>query len=193
MAHPSYGTPVCPTLPRRAPWPHTPVRAWGVQDVTTHATLRSRRTKAQPVSHVQGLGDGDAPTSPIKDTRLEGVGCRPMLGREARPPGPHPQPHAAPWSPTPEAHATAGSAIRLRPRFRLLLAAAEYALRASSCRCTGCRHATWSAGEEPWQHDRPPPTTSHPVSRRSISTTLSQILPRHRSPSRSRSRWQYLA
>ena len=36
----------------------------------THAPLRSRRTKAQSVSHVQGLGDGDFPTSPLKDTRL---------------------------------------------------------------------------------------------------------------------------
>jgi hypothetical protein len=31
---------------------------------------------------------------------LEGVGCRPMLGREARPPWPHPQSRAAPWSPS---------------------------------------------------------------------------------------------
>ena len=38
--------------------------------MTTHAPLRSRRTKAKSVCHVQGLGDGDVPTSPLKDTRL---------------------------------------------------------------------------------------------------------------------------
>ena len=48
--------------------------------MTTHAPLRSRRTKAQSVCHVQGLGDGDAPTSPSKDTRLFPVACRPLLG-----------------------------------------------------------------------------------------------------------------
>ena len=34
--------------------------------MTTHAPLRSRRTKAESVCHVRGLGNGDAPTSPIK-------------------------------------------------------------------------------------------------------------------------------
>jgi hypothetical protein len=34
--------------------------------VTTHAPLRSRRTKAESVYHVQVRGDGDVPTSPIK-------------------------------------------------------------------------------------------------------------------------------
>jgi hypothetical protein len=34
--------------------------------VTTHAPLRSRRTKAESVCHVRVLGDGDSPTSPIK-------------------------------------------------------------------------------------------------------------------------------
>src|SRR5262245_36164499 len=62
-------TPVCPTLRIRAPWHQTTVRARGVQDVTTHAPLRSQGTKAKSVSHVQGLRDGDAPTSPLKDTR----------------------------------------------------------------------------------------------------------------------------
>jgi hypothetical protein len=38
--------------------------------VTTHAPLRSRCTKAKSVCHVQGLGDGDFPTSLLKDTRL---------------------------------------------------------------------------------------------------------------------------
>jgi hypothetical protein len=51
--------------------------------VTTHAPLRSRRTKAKSVCHVQGLGDGDAPTSLTKDTRLLGVGCRPIIGNES--------------------------------------------------------------------------------------------------------------
>src|SRR5205814_4653667 len=76
------GTPVCPTLQRRAQWHQTTVRAQGVQDVTTHAPLRSRRTKAQAVYHVRVLRDGDAPTSPLKDTRLLGVGCRPMFGTD---------------------------------------------------------------------------------------------------------------
>jgi len=34
--------------------------------VTTHAPLRSQRTTAQSVCHVRVLGDGDAPTSPVK-------------------------------------------------------------------------------------------------------------------------------
>ena len=46
----------------------------GVQDVTPHAPLRSPWTQARSVCHVRGLGDGDAPTSLTKDTRLEGVG-----------------------------------------------------------------------------------------------------------------------
>src|SRR5262245_33265622 len=66
MRQDSCGTPVCPALPIRAQWHQTTVRAWGVQDVTTHAPLRSRRTQAQSVCHVRGLGDGDTPTSPIK-------------------------------------------------------------------------------------------------------------------------------
>jgi hypothetical protein len=48
--------------------------------VTTHAPLRSRRTKAQSVCHVQGVGDGDFPTSPLKDTRLLAVACKPLFG-----------------------------------------------------------------------------------------------------------------
>src|SRR5439155_23254210 len=82
------GTPVCPTLQRRAPWHQTTVRAWGVQDVTTHAPLRSRRTKAQSVYHVRVLRDGDAPTSPLKDTRLLAVGSTALLGASAATP-PH--------------------------------------------------------------------------------------------------------
>jgi hypothetical protein len=34
--------------------------------VTTHAPLRSQRTKAKSVCHGRVLGDGDAPTSPVK-------------------------------------------------------------------------------------------------------------------------------
>src|SRR5712691_8082657 len=75
------GTPVCPTLQRRAQWHQTTVRARGVQDVTTHAPLRSQRTKAQSVYHVRVLREGDAPTSPLKDTRLSAVACTPWLGR----------------------------------------------------------------------------------------------------------------
>jgi hypothetical protein len=48
--------------------------------VTTHAPLRSRWTKAQSVYHVQGLGDGDFPTSPLKDTRLLRVGSTAWFG-----------------------------------------------------------------------------------------------------------------
>jgi hypothetical protein len=33
--------------------------------MTTHAPLRSRRTKAESVYHVQITGDRDAPTSPL--------------------------------------------------------------------------------------------------------------------------------
>src|SRR5438876_10134479 len=76
-------TPVCPTLHIRAQWHQTTVRAWGVQDVTTHAPLRSRRTKAQSVYHVRVLRDGDAPTSPLKDTRLLAVACKPLILIEA--------------------------------------------------------------------------------------------------------------
>jgi hypothetical protein len=59
-------TPVGPPLQRRALRHQTPGRACGVQDVTTHAPLRSRRTNAASVSHVQGRGEGDSPTSPLK-------------------------------------------------------------------------------------------------------------------------------
>src|SRR5712691_5876946 len=80
MAHHSCGTPVGPTLQIRAQWHQTTVRARGGQDVTTHAPLRSQWAKAISVYHVRDLGDGDAPTSLIKDTRLLGVGSRAMLG-----------------------------------------------------------------------------------------------------------------
>jgi hypothetical protein len=59
-------TPVGPPLQRRAHWHQTTVRAWGVQDVTTRATLRSRRTTAQSVYHVRELHDGHCPPSLIK-------------------------------------------------------------------------------------------------------------------------------
>src|SRR5205814_10732342 len=49
-----------------------------VQDVTTHAPLRSQQTKAISVYHAQGLGDGDSPTSPTKDTRRFAVACKPL-------------------------------------------------------------------------------------------------------------------
>src|ERR1700675_5147307 len=75
-------TPVCPTLRIRAPWHQTTVRARGVQDVTTHAPLRSQGTKAQSVYHVRVLRDGDSPTSPLKDTRLLGVACKRLLAAE---------------------------------------------------------------------------------------------------------------
>src|SRR5215471_11465770 len=60
------GTPVYPTLPIRAPWHQTPVRACGAQAVTTHAPLRSRWTKAASVCDAQVLRAGDAPPSPLK-------------------------------------------------------------------------------------------------------------------------------
>src|SRR5215467_8285652 len=59
-------TPVSPTLQRRALWHPTTVRAWGVQDVTTRATLRPQRAQAPSVYHVRVLRDGDAPTSFVK-------------------------------------------------------------------------------------------------------------------------------
>lgn len=48
--------------------------------MTPHAPLRSQWTKAKSVCHVLGLGDGDSPTSPSKDTRLEAVRCKALLG-----------------------------------------------------------------------------------------------------------------
>ena len=48
--------------------------------MTTHAPLRSQRTKAISVCHVQVLGDGDSPTSSTKDTRLLGVGSTALFG-----------------------------------------------------------------------------------------------------------------
>jgi hypothetical protein len=80
-------TPVRPTLRIRAQWHQTTVRALGVQNVTTHATLRSRWTKAKSVCHVPGLRDGDAPTSPLKDTRLEAVRCNGLFGISPAAPG----------------------------------------------------------------------------------------------------------
>ena len=65
-------TPVHPTLQIRAQWHQTTVRALGVQDVTTLATLRSRRTKAQPVYHVREPRAGESPTSLI----IKIQGCR---------------------------------------------------------------------------------------------------------------------
>jgi hypothetical protein len=58
-------TPVHPTLQIRAQGHHTTVRARGVPDVTTLATLRSRRTKAPPVYHVREPSAGESPTSLI--------------------------------------------------------------------------------------------------------------------------------
>src|SRR5215831_1218312 len=69
-----------PGLANTGSWHQTTVRAWGVPDVTTHAPLRSLGTKARSVCHVRGLGDGDTPTSPTKDTRLEAVRCSAWLG-----------------------------------------------------------------------------------------------------------------
>ncbi len=57
----------------------------GVPDVTTHAPLRSPWTKAPSVCHVRGLGDGEAPTSLTKDTRLAGVACSAWFGHHPRP------------------------------------------------------------------------------------------------------------
>src|SRR4051812_29920000 len=59
-------TPVGPPLPRRAHGHQTPGRAWGVQDVTTHAPLRSRWTKAQSVYHSRGLRDEIFPRHLLK-------------------------------------------------------------------------------------------------------------------------------
>ena len=76
-------TPLSPTWRIRAQGHQTPIRALGGQNVTTHATLRSRGTKAQSVCHVPGRRDGEAPTSLLKDTRQyvrELPGCTPSRG-----------------------------------------------------------------------------------------------------------------
>ena len=95
--------------------------------MTTHAPLRSRWTKAESVYHVRGLGDGDSLTSPTKDTRLEGVGCRRLFG--------------AVWTTQP----WIGEASDTGPGF---LSSSHAAHRVS-------RRAAWGAGvaasgEEPW-------------------------------------------
>jgi hypothetical protein len=46
------------------------VRALEGVDVTTHAPLRSRWTKAESVYHVRVTGNGDSLPSLSKDTRL---------------------------------------------------------------------------------------------------------------------------
>jgi len=53
--------------------------------MTTRATLRSRWTKAESVCHVRRRGDGASPTSPLKDTRLLGVGSSAWLARARTP------------------------------------------------------------------------------------------------------------
>src|SRR5207244_10478745 len=62
----------------RAQWHQTTVRALGVQDVTTHAPLRSRRTKAQTVSHVREPRAGESPTSLI--IKIQGCWASAPLG-----------------------------------------------------------------------------------------------------------------
>ena len=53
--------------------------------MTTHAPLRSRWTNAVSVYHVQVTANGDSLPSPSKDTTLEAVGSRPLLGAVVRP------------------------------------------------------------------------------------------------------------
>src|SRR5262245_31151931 len=75
-------TPVHPTSPIRAQWHQTTVRALGVQDVTTHAPLRSRRTKAKTVYHVRAPSAGESPTPliiKIQGWRQSGSGERHRL------------------------------------------------------------------------------------------------------------------
>ena len=56
----------------------------GGRDVTTHAPLRSRRTKAKSVYRVQRLGAGDFPPSPLKIQ-----GCRQSAPRRCSAPHGH--------------------------------------------------------------------------------------------------------
>ena len=89
--------------------------------MTTHAPLRSRRTKAQSVYHVRGLGDGDSPTSPLKDTRLEAVRFRGKAPVTRRPPhrsGRAGFPHPVPREPPAAAN---GAPSRRHPAWRLPL------------------------------------------------------------------------
>jgi hypothetical protein len=64
---------------RRARGHQTPGRALGVLDVTTRATLRSRRTQAASFYHVRVSDDGDSPTSRTKDTRIYPTNMIPVL------------------------------------------------------------------------------------------------------------------
>ena len=54
--------------------------------MTTHAPLRSRRTKAESVCDAQVLSAGDSPPSPLKDTRLLAVAFRVKAPVTRRPP-----------------------------------------------------------------------------------------------------------
>jgi hypothetical protein len=59
------------------------VRARDGGDVTTHAPLRSRWTKAESVYHVRVMAHGDALPSPSNDTRLAAVACTRLILMEA--------------------------------------------------------------------------------------------------------------
>ena len=89
--------------------------------MTTHAPLRSQRTKAPSVSHVPGLREGDAPTSPLKDTRLEAVAFRVKAPVPRRPPhrsGRAGFPHPVPREPKASAN---GEPHRRHPVWRITL------------------------------------------------------------------------
>src|SRR5712692_10866073 len=80
---------------------------------------KSARPPRQAGFDVRSRTLGLSRASSRSEVRAEavGVGCRPMLGREARPPWPHSQPYTATRSPAPGVRATPGSALWPRPRF----------------------------------------------------------------------------
>jgi hypothetical protein len=153
-------------------WPTPPLRGWGIEpareDSPSAVTPCMAHRRPLALSRACGLASAH-PTSVGKPEADPVFALAPRPQEQTRPRGP--------------VMKGKGPALPV----------AVYTIKAGSCRCPSCRQATWSAGEEPGQQDRPPSTTSHPVSRRSLSTTLSQVLPHHWSLPRSRSQWPHLA
>jgi hypothetical protein len=69
--------------------------------MTTQATLRSRRTKAESVYHVQVTGDRDAPTSPLVKIQVKIQGCSASLARGGSARMPLTQPYTCPCAGNP--------------------------------------------------------------------------------------------
>ena len=87
--HPYHHTPGTPSILLPGPALHAAGsagtgylgRARGVQAVAPQAPLRSRGTCGWTVCHGQRAGDGDAPTSPLQDTRLLAVALHAFVRR----------------------------------------------------------------------------------------------------------------